>query len=125
MNNLEIARICHQANKAYCESLGDRSQLDWEAAPEWQRQSALNGVLFRTECPNTGGYAGSHENWLKEKVADGWIYGEVKDVEAKKHPCMVEWSELPKAQQFKDRLFCAIVDALVDRDLDADCPLVG
>lgn len=118
MESLEIARICHQANKAYCESLGDRSQVDWEDAPEWQRQSALAGVLFRETYPHEGGYASCHNNWKKDKIAAGWVYGEVKDAELKTHPCIVEWYELPKAQQFKDRLFCAIVDALHDKDLD-------
>ena len=39
-----IAIICHEANKIYCESLGDNSQESWEDAPEWQRASAIDGV---------------------------------------------------------------------------------
>ena len=41
-----IARVCHEANWAYCESQGDHSQAPWDEAPEWQRQSAVNGVLY-------------------------------------------------------------------------------
>jgi len=35
----DIARMCHQINKSYCEAIGDYSQVDWENAPEWQKQS--------------------------------------------------------------------------------------
>ena len=53
-----------------------------------------------------------HNNWSAEKVADGWVYGEVKDVEKKTHPCLVPFDQLPLFQQKKDKLFSAIVDAL-------------
>ena len=30
-----------------------------------------------------------HESWCAAKVRDGWIYGDVKDAEARTHPCLV------------------------------------
>ena len=113
MDNFEavyvMAQVCHGANKAYCKTLGDNSQPEWYDAPDWQRYSAIKGVRFHLENPTAGPEA-SHENWLKEKVWQGWVYGEVKDVEAKAHPCMVPYDELPEEQQLKDKLFIAIVD---------------
>ena len=106
-----IASICHEANRAYCATIGDSSQVPWDEAPEWQRESAINGVAFHIENP-TAGPSGSHENWLKEKLADGWVYGEVKDVDAKTHPCCVPYDQLPPAQQAKDFIFVGIVHAL-------------
>jgi hypothetical protein len=106
-----IARVCHQANKAYCESEADFSQVDWESAPEWQTESAMNGVKFRLENSDAPA-SGMHDNWSKEKLADGWVYGETKDAEKKTHPCLVPFEELPLFQQKKDKLFSAIVDAL-------------
>lgn len=50
--------------------------------------------------------------WMDDKLKDGWMYGETKDPEAKTHPCLVPFKELPIFQQKKDALFCAIVDAL-------------
>ena len=110
----EIARVAHQVNKAYCESLGDTSQLPWEECPEWQRKSAMAGVNLHKENPDAGAEA-SHESWMKEKVDDGWVYGEKKDPDAtpQTHPCIVPFSELPKEQQAKDYIFRAIVHALV------------
>jgi uncharacterized protein YodC (DUF2158 family) len=49
---------------------------------------------------------------MKEKIAEGWVYGETKDSEKKTHPCLVSYDELPEFQKKKDALFCAIVDSL-------------
>lgn len=104
MQIILIAIACHNANKAYCESIGDTSQLPWEEAPEWQRKSAINGVEFHLRTPNAKP-EDSHNSWLKEKEADGWKYGPVKDVEKKEHPCFVPYEQLPQEQKFKDALF--------------------
>lgn len=106
-----IAKVCHQANKAWCESRGDFSQKDWSDAPEWQRDSVINGVKFRLANPEAGPDA-QHNAWSAEKVSQGWVYGEVKDAEKKTHPCLVPFDQLPEFQQKKDRLFSAIVDVL-------------
>jgi hypothetical protein len=106
-----IAKVCHQANKAWCESDGDYSQKDWLEAEQWQIQSAVSGVKFCVENPDAPASA-MHDNWSKEKLADGWVYGKVKDAEKKTHPCLVPFEELPLFQQKKDKLFSAIVDAL-------------
>ena len=106
-----IAKICHEANKAYCESIGDDSQKHWDEAPEWQQASAVAGVEFRLENPEKTP-EDQHAAWLDDKHMAGWEYGEVKDVEAKTHPCMVPYEELPEEQKRKDALFAAIVTAL-------------
>lgn len=108
---LFIAMACHQANKVWCESQGDQSQVDWHLAPGWQRESAVKGVEFRLENPDAPASA-MHDNWSKEKIAEGWVYGHVKDAEKKEHPCLVPFDQLPLFQQKKDKLFSAIVDAL-------------
>ena len=105
----DIARICHNVNKAYCEAFGDKTQPVWEEAPEWQRKSAIDGVRFHLKNETTPEQ--SHESWLAVKKADGWTYGPVKNPEKKEHPCFVPYSQLPKEQQVKDHLFKAIVDS--------------
>lgn len=103
------ARAAHEANRAYCIAIGDTSQPSWDDAPDWQKSSARQGV--------TGALAGatpeqSHESWLAEKVATGWKYGATKNPEAKEHPCMVPYAELPPAQRAKDSIFIAVVRAV-------------
>jgi len=104
----QIAETCHEVNKAYCESIGDFSQPKWAAAPDWQKESAINGVKYHLENENTTP-ADSHYNWMKEKIADGWKYGKEKNPETKEHHCLVSYEELPKEQQTKDALFVAVV----------------
>lgn len=107
----QIARVCHEANKGYCESLGDFSQVTWEDADRWQKESAIAGVQFCLENPDAPASA-NHDSWLAKKEKDGWVYGEIKDVENKTHPCMVPYEQLPVEQQKKDALFKAIVAVL-------------
>lgn len=107
----QIARACHEANRAYCAALGDHSQPAWADAPDWQRQSAVTGVQFTLANPDAPPSA-SHESWLEEKRRDGWVYGAVKNAETKEHPCFVPYDELPREQRAKDYIFQAIVRSL-------------
>lgn len=59
MSPFEIARVCHEVNRAYCAALGDLSQPPWADAPEWQRKSALNGVAFALCNPVAVAFSGS------------------------------------------------------------------
>jgi len=113
MNIEQIAKTCHQVNKTFCERNGDFSQPNWEDAPQWQKDSAMNGVRFHLANPN-GKPSDSHDNWMKEKLEDGWKYGEVKDPSKKEHPCMVPYEELPLDQQTKDYLFIAVVHSFLN-----------
>lgn len=110
---LAIARVCHEANRAYCATLGDDSQSAWEYASEWQKESAFNGVLHKILNPNSKP-KDSHVNWMAEKEKTGWVYGEKKDEHEKTHPCMKPWSELPIEQRRKDVLFQAVCRAMLE-----------
>lgn len=107
-----IAMVCHEANRAYCESIGDNSQLNWNDAPDWQRKSAILGVEFHLTNPFASP-SDSHISWLKEKKADGWKYGEVKNVDKKEHPCYVPYNQLPIEQRMKDYIFSSIVKSFI------------
>lgn len=110
MRKEDIARVCHEVNRAYCQALGDFSQPAWDDAPDWQRESALKGVDLHLSGDH--GPEASHESWMAQKLADGWTWGEVKDPEAKTHPCLLEFGLLPREQQAKDFIFRAVVHAL-------------
>lgn len=108
---LNIALVCHEANRAWCEAVGDNSQKSWDEAEQWQRDSAINGVHFRLQNPDAPKSA-QHDAWMQDKINDGWVYGEFKDSTRKTHPCLIPYEELPEYQKKKDALFQAIVDAL-------------
>jgi len=103
------AAAAHHVNKAWCEAHGDFSQPDWEDARDDIKASAVAGVqgVLNGNTPED-----SHKSWLDFKQKDGWVYGKVKDLDAKTHPCMVPYSELPDMQKAKDHHFVATVRAV-------------
>ena len=106
----DIAEVAHEVNRAYCQVLGDPSQLSWDDAPDWQKTSCLNGVELHLK--GNHGPEASHEAWWKEKDATGWKYGKLKDPIKKEHPCMVPFHMLPREQQAKDFIFRSVVLSL-------------
>jgi hypothetical protein len=106
-----IARVCHEAIRAFCAGLGDYSLAAWDDAPEWQRRSTVDNVRFHLANPEATD-AATHESWLRDRESRGWRYGPVKDEAKKEHPCMVPFAQLPAPEQAKDRLFRAVVHAL-------------
>lgn len=111
LNAEQIARVCHEANRAYCEILDDFSQPPWWEAPDWQKESAIAGVQAYLDDPDITPEQ-SHENWMALKEEADWVYGEVKDPDIQTHPCMVSYSDLPSEQRVKDALFLGIVRVL-------------
>lgn len=113
MNNEQKTALCaeagHEMNRLYCRFLGDLSQPSWEAAPDWQKASAIQGVegAMSGATPEQ-----SHETWMAQKVADGWTFGEAKDSVVKTHPCMVPYGDLPEDQRLKDFLYLTTVRAM-------------
>jgi len=108
----QIAEVCHELNRAYCCVTGDYSQLLWEDAPEWQRESALEGVnnILRgiVTTPKQ-----AHISWATKKFEDGWRYDSRKDPEAKTHPNLVDYEQLTPEQRIKDTLFFQTVQTLM------------
>ncbi len=107
----QIAEVCHEVNRAYCESLGDKSQPAWKDAPDWQKNSVISGVQLHLNNPVLTP-EDSHNSWLAEKVANCWVYGKIKNPEKKTHPCIVRYGELPTDQKAKDYIFSQIVRSL-------------
>lgn len=104
-----IAQVAHQVNRAFCQSVGDDSIVAWDEAPDWQIQSAIDGVVFHLANPDATPEQ-SHKNWMATKTRDGWVYGKTKNPDLKMHPCMIPYNELPQEQRSKDYLFKAIVE---------------
>lgn len=120
------ARIAHEANRVWCMENGDDSQPSWDNAPDWQIESAINGVEFHIQNPSADDSA-SHNNWVKEKLEAGWVYGKVKDPNANPptHPCLVPFKELSEFQQKKDAIFRSIVHSAIGLDNKKGLPVKG
>jgi hypothetical protein len=107
----EIARVCHEVNRAYCKATGDDSQAPWDETPALIQESAIAGVRAHLDNPSLTPEQ-SHELWSAHKLAEGWVYGKTKSIEKKTHPCLVPYDELPVEQRVKDYLFKAVVASL-------------
>lgn len=107
------ATVAHEANRAYCKSIGDNSQPRWKDCTEEHKDSVRQGVLFHCNHPEAQP-ADSHNNWYARKQAEGWSYGPVKDPDNKRHPCFVPFDELPHDQQVKNILFKATVHGYLE-----------
>lgn len=44
-----------------------------------------------------------HEVWAKNRINEGWSYGEVRDDSKKQTPCLVPYAELPEIEKAYDR----------------------
>jgi hypothetical protein len=46
--------------------------------------------------------ASEHQRWCEERRADGWTPGSVIDLQQKRHPDLVPWSELGESRRELD-----------------------
>ena len=44
-----------------------------------------------------------HEIWAKERIVQGWTYGEKRDDVLKHHPCLIAYEDLPEEEKVYDR----------------------
>ena len=105
----ECAQLAHEMSRAYCRALDDDTQVPWDDAPEWQKESVRAGVVEKLDNPDMTPEQ-THEKWVAYKGAEGWSYGPKKDPDRKEHPCLVTYEELPPEQKAKDYLFVAAVE---------------
>lgn len=115
MSRLEhhvVARVMLEANRALCSAHGDASHLSWNDTDAEAREHFVRGIEAVLRNPEMTAKEG-HDFWVADHVARGWTWGEAKDRAAKTHPCMVPFEELSPLEQAKDRLFIAIVRALL------------
>jgi RyR domain len=114
LNLGQIGSIAHEANRALTRIVQDVPvQRAWEDEVEEMRESVVKGVLHHMNNPGSSPET-SHESWMKERRANGWVWGPVKDSEKKTHPALVPYAELPVGTRLKDKLFTAIVKSLMN-----------
>ena len=107
----QIARVCYEANRAYCASMGDDSQPAWNEAQEWQRASALDGVTVHLRALAKGDPPiADRDTWLVDKP-DGECHSPEKDATFKGHAYRIPYASLPFETRFKDHLFEVIASA--------------
>lgn len=102
-----IARTVHEAMRGWVMAHGQKPTPPWLRAEKWMRESTKESVSFAINNPNAP-HSAQHDQWMEQKKRDGWVYGQVKDADAKTHPMLVAYDDLPEFEKKKD----AIVKAL-------------
>lgn len=108
----QAAKAAHNAIKRYCEDNGDNSIDDWEKANDNIKQSAIDGVKYLMANPHASS-KDMHDNWVKFKKKDGWVYGETKDTEKKTHPSITDYKNLSAIERKKDEMFIAVAKGFI------------
>lgn len=98
MTDEEIARVLHEVLRAH-------------NASDWQHEASLKAVAFHKAMPDASP-AATHGAWVEQRRQSGWTYGPVKDPQARTHPMMVPYDDLPPHEQAKDHIAVALVRAL-------------
>lgn len=105
----DIARVCHEANRAIQAVNGEEVSPPWSEAEPWMLVAATKGVK---EAAIGITPAQLHAAWYVERAREGWTWGPWKDAERMEHPCLVAYDQLPVEQRVKDAVFLAIVNAM-------------
>jgi hypothetical protein len=105
----KIAKVAYEANRAWCDVLGEPVNPSWDDADVWRRDSAVHGVL---SAVSGAAPEDLHASWLKDRLGRGWSYGAAKNADAKTDPALVPFSALTDTQRRKFELFSAIAQAL-------------
>lgn len=102
-----IAKTCHQANKAFCESMGDNSFTDWEDSEDWVKALTIFQVRNIIANPLEPHY-GSHDAYVDKVPEITWE--NAPEGFNKKLSRYEEWSIEDKT---KSKMFKAIVEAIL------------
>jgi hypothetical protein len=45
-----------------------------------------------------------HDVWAKKRMDDGWRHGDSRNDDAKTHPCLIPYAQLPETEKDYDRV---------------------
>ncbi len=115
-NGLQISLSERRSIFVYDAARSQAALVDAPVVPEvWgQRDKAFREQFMRyvdslCESDEFPTPEAAHDSWWRAYEEMGWVYGPVRDVEAKTHPDMVPFSELEQREQDKDAVFLALV----------------
>lgn len=115
----DIARVCHEANRAFCIAKGDHTVSTWDMLPETVQLGIIDDVRYASTNPAVTPQQ-LHERWAERLVAEGWQRGAVHAPDLLESPDLVDYVELTDDAKSKQRLFCSIVKSFEAPDVFTD-----
>lgn len=107
-----IAKQAYQATAIYLHANG-HDMCPWDSLPPDVRNVMIVAVEEYVSV-NFAHPINIHSRWYTAMKEVGWDYGEVFSNEAKTHPYMIAYDELPAELRTKDALFLQSVMASID-----------
>lgn len=102
-----IARACHAAHNAITEE-----SINWELTTSSHKRTVYSSIekilIGLIDTPEA-----AHENFVKNKINDGWEYGPVYSRTNKTNPRLVSFQELSEMDKLKEKVFFNIVESFI------------
>lgn len=107
---VKIAQECHRLNNELMLTNGEiQNAADWSELDSHTKFMNLKSVKKILDNPDITA-KDIHDEWMKNKMLDGWTYGEVKDANLKTHPLIIDFELLNDVDKMKDQIFIDVVN---------------
>ena len=101
---LDIAQECHAKNNELMMMNGEEQRGSWGTLDRHTKFITLKSVIKALENPNLTAKE-MHDEWMNNKIEDGWKFGDVKDAELKTHPLIIDFELMNDVDKMKDQNF--------------------
>lgn len=105
-----LAKICHEAQRAFCQTMGDFSHPNWDLTSPWYQKVMVECVTFVFNKVSDVNQL--HIFWSSQMTALGWSYGLVFNEKEKEHPNLKNFNDISFEEQIKYAIFMANVIAI-------------
>jgi RyR domain len=113
MTRQHLAKVAYEAMRAYNQTLGVYSEKPWDQLAEPEQNAHVQRVAYRLDNPGAPD-AALHDQWVMQMFWAGWRWGEVRNQQDRTHPELMPFTTLPEVDQYREKLFAAIVRAMAE-----------
>ncbi|MGE7305780.1 RyR domain-containing protein [Priestia megaterium] len=103
----DIARLVANVNHAYG-NVTRNYQRDWDHLSDEKRKKIRNDIKAYMERGKS--FEHIHSHWVTERAQEGWVFGELFDLQKKQTPYLVPYNQLPQEKRAIDAIIAAICD---------------
>lgn len=106
----QIAQECHLKNDELMLANGEvPNSTSWHEMDDHMKDMNIKSVKKALLNPNLTA-KDMHDEWMKNKIADGWRYGITKDADQKTHPLIIDFDKMNDIDKLKDQIFIDVVN---------------
>ena len=107
---VEVAKECHIANNNLMVANSEiPNPVDWNDLDTHTKHMNIESVKKIYDNPNITA-KDIHDEWMKNKIKDGWKYGDVKDANLKTHHLIIDFDQMNDIDKMKDQIFIDVVN---------------